>query len=71
MKITAKAVGLAKFAEDHWDVFERIQLIREQPGPDGKKHFYRQDMSKLDIRNKVRGITSNGELDRIFDEHAH
>lgn len=65
-----KAVGLAKFAEKHWDVFGRIQLIRQQRGPDGRNHFYRLDMSKTPIRNKVRGITSNEELDRIFDESA-
>ena len=65
-----KAVGLAKFAEKHWDVFGRIQLIRQQRGPDGRNHFYRLDMSKTLIRNKVRGITSNEELDRIFDENA-
>jgi len=63
-----KAVGLAKFADRHHDAFGRIQLIREKSGPDGKKHFYRLDMSKVSIRNKVRGITSNPELDRIFDE---
>ena len=63
-----KAVGLAKFADKHHDAFGRIQLIREKNGPDGHKHFYRLDMSKVSIRNKVRGITTNPELDRIFDE---
>ncbi|NLJ19451.1 DEAD/DEAH box helicase family protein [Globicatella sulfidifaciens] len=65
-----KAVGLAEFAEEHWDKFGRIQLIRLKKGPDGREHFYRLDMEKINIRNKVRGITSNEELDRIFDEHA-
>lgn len=32
--------------------------------------FYRLDMGKLSVRNKVRGITSNAELDRIFNEDA-
>ena len=58
-----KAVGLAKFAEKHGERFGRIQLIRKR-----HEHFYRLDMGKLSVRNKVRGITSNGELDRIFDE---
>lgn len=65
-----KAVGLAKFAEKHWDTFGRIQLIRQQRGADGNNHFYRLDMSKTSIRNKVRGITSNQELDRIFESDS-
>ena len=65
-----KAVGLAKFAELHWDKFGRIQLIREMKGPDNQMHFYRLDMGKAAIRNRVRGITSNAELDHIFNEAA-
>ena len=65
-----KAIGLAKFAERHWDVYGRIQLIRKQKGIDGINHFYRLDMSKADIRNKVRRIASNIELDHLFEEYA-
>lgn len=65
-----KVVGLAKFAEKHWDIFGSIQLIRLKKGVDGREHFYRLDMGKTTIRNKVRGITSNEELDRIFDTDA-
>jgi type III restriction enzyme len=65
-----KAVGLAKFAEKHGEYFGRIQLIRKSKGADKRDHFYRLDMSKLSIRNRVRGVTSNAELDRIFDEEA-
>ncbi|WP_026673649.1 DEAD/DEAH box helicase [Alkalihalobacterium bogoriense] len=65
-----KAVGLAKFAEKHWDKFGRIQLIRLKKGVDGREHFYRLDMEKTTVMNKVRGITSNEELDRIFDTDA-
>ncbi len=65
-----KAVGLAKFAEKHWDKFGRIQLIRLKKGVDGREHFYRLDMEKTTVRNKVRGIISNEELDRIFDTDA-
>jgi len=64
-----KAVGLAKFAEKHGESFGRIQLIRKIH-KFGQDNFYRLDMGKLNIRNKVRGITSNSELDRIFDEDA-
>lgn len=34
------------------------------------EHFYRLDMEKTTVRNKIRGITSNEELDRIFDTDA-
>jgi len=65
-----KAVGLARFADNHCDMFGRIQLIRRAKGPDKREHFYRLDMGKVNIRNKVRGITSNEMLDRIFEENA-
>ncbi len=65
-----KAVGLAKFADLHWDKYGKIQLIRQQRGADGRDHFFRLDMATLTVRNKVRGITSNEELDRIFDTEA-
>lgn len=65
-----KAVGLAKFAMKHWDKFGRIQLIRKLPGPDRQEHFYRLDMSDSSVRQRVIGVTSNQELDHIFDEDA-
>lgn len=64
-----KAVGLAKFADKHGDRYGRIQLIR-RVRKFGRDIFYRLDMSKSHIRNKVRGVTSDAEIDRIFDEHA-
>lgn len=65
-----KAVGLADFAQKHGEYFGRIQLIRKKRGGDGREHFYRLDMRKLSVIKKVRGITSNDALDRIFDEDA-
>jgi type III restriction enzyme len=65
-----KAVGMAKFAEKHWTAFGRIQLIKKVTGPDGKEHFYRLDMSDHTVRNKVRGITTDTELKRTFDDNA-
>jgi type III restriction enzyme len=65
-----KAVGLAEFAEDHEEHFGRIQLIRKAKGADRRDHFFRLDMGKLSVRNKVRGVTSNEQLDRIFEEDA-
>ena len=66
----SKAVGFAKFADKHGGDFGRIQLIRKAKGPDMREHFYRLDLNRLNIRNKVRGISSNSELDKIFDEHS-
>jgi type III restriction enzyme len=65
-----KTIGLAKFAEKHSDDFGRIQLIRKKKGADNKEHFYRLDMCKLNIRNKVRSVSSDTELDKIFDTDA-
>jgi type III restriction enzyme len=65
-----KAKGLARFAEKHKNVYGRIELIRKQRGKDGKEHSYRLDMGKVKIRNLVRGISSNAELDRIFNAEA-
>jgi type III restriction enzyme len=66
----AKAVGLAEFAEKHWDLFGQIQLIRKQRGPDGVERYYRLDMGDTAVRNKVLPITSNTQLDQVFAEEA-
>jgi type III restriction enzyme len=65
-----KAKGLAKFAESHWALFGRIQLIRKMRGPDGSDHYYRLDMSKASTRNKVRAIADNHALDELFKTEA-
>ena len=65
-----KAVGLADFADKHQFVYNRIQLIRKKMGADHKEHFYRLDMSKVQIRNKVKAITDNAALDALFDTDA-
>jgi len=65
-----KAVGMAKFAEKHSDDFGRIQLIRKKKGADKREHFCRLDMCKLNIRNKVRSVSSDTELDKIFDDNG-
>jgi type III restriction enzyme len=64
-----KAVGLAKFAEKHGEHFGRIQLIR-RVHKYGRDIFFRLDMNRTEVCNKVRGVTSNEELDRIFDNDA-
>jgi type III restriction enzyme len=65
-----KARGLAEFAEKHKSVYSRIELIRKQKGKDGKEHFYRLDMGKLKVRNLVRAISTNAELDKIFNDES-
>ena len=65
-----KAAGLADFADKHQFVYNRIQLIRKKMGADHKEHFYRLDMSKVQIRNKVKAITDNAALDALFDTDA-
>ena len=65
-----KAVGLAEFADQHMDVFGKIQLIRKRKGADGVDHFYRLDMTNNQVRTRVKAIHSNPELDHIFDDLA-
>lgn len=65
-----KAVGLAEFADQHMDVFGKIQLIRKRKGADGLDHFYRLDMTNNQVRVRVKAIHSNPELDHIFDDLA-
>jgi type III restriction enzyme len=66
-----KARGLAEFAGTPvGQKYGRIQLIRKKESPTGKDRFYRLDLKNLAVRTKVRGITSNAELDRIFNDDA-
>jgi type III restriction enzyme len=66
-----KAVGLAEFAEKHWHLFGRIQLIRKEKAPDGKDHYYRLDVGNAAIRKKVRAVSSNHQLDQVFKQEAN
>jgi type III restriction enzyme len=66
----AKAIGLAEFSEKNWHLYSRIQLIRKRKGLEGKEHFYRLDVGNDAVRKKVLAVSSNEELDRIFDENA-
>lgn len=65
-----KAIGLAEFADKHQFTYNRIQLIRKKMGADHKEHFYRLDMAKVQVRNKVKRITDNATLDALFDTDA-
>jgi len=66
----AKVVGLAKFAEQHWALFDRIQLIRKQKGADGVERYFRLDVGNGAVRKKVLAVTTNNQLDQVFDEEA-
>ena len=65
-----KARGLAEFAEKHWDLFNRIQLIRRNRGSDGKERYFRLDVGNEVIRKKVLAVTGNNHLDQIFEQDA-
>lgn len=66
----AKALGLARFAEQHWTLFDRIQLIRKERGPDSKERFLRLDVGNHAVREKVLAVTINSQLDQVFDAKA-
>lgn len=61
-----KAVGFAKFAEQHGALFGRIEMIRAASGPAGKGAFVRLDFNQTAVRKKVLPITSNPQLDALF-----
>lgn len=60
-----KARGLAEFAEKHGDLFDRVQMIRKRGS-----HYVRLDMNRSAIRDRLRTVTLNAQLDALFDEHA-
>jgi type III restriction enzyme len=66
----AKALGLAKFAEKHWNLFGRIQLIRKKKGADGVERYFRLDVGNDAVRKKVLAVTTNNQLDHVFDDEA-
>ncbi|WP_337288529.1 hypothetical protein [Candidatus Methylomirabilis sp.] len=66
----AKAVGLAEFAEKHWALFSRIQMVRKKKAPTGKDSYYRLDIGREPVRKKVLRVASNNELDQVFEQEA-
>ena len=66
----AKAAGLARFAEEHWRLFDRIQLIRKKRGADGTERFFRLDVGSHAVRGKVMAVTTNSQLDQVFNDEA-
>lgn len=67
-----KAIGFAEYADLHWNsALGRMQLIRQDKAVDGKNHFKRLDMGDIGVRNKVLQITTNAELDNLFDQYGY
>lgn len=62
-----KAVGFAKFAEQHGALFGRIEMLRAGTGAAGKGAFVGLDFNQTNVRKKVMLITSNPQLDALFD----
>ncbi|MBE6106667.1 hypothetical protein [Anaerovibrio lipolyticus] len=60
-----KAKGLAKYASKESRI-GRVQLIRKL-SRDGITGFYRLDLAKSRIREKVLEAVNNEELNHIFD----
>lgn len=60
-----KAKGLAQFAEKHGHRFGRIELVRKKGN-----HFYRLDLNKTSNIKEVLLVTSNPQLDKIFEHSA-
>lgn len=57
-----KAVGLAKFAGEHWNSFGRIELIRKSG-----TRLKRLNFNDENVRTRVAGVKSNDHLDTLFD----
>jgi type III restriction enzyme len=62
-----KAVGFAKFAEEHGALFGRIEMLRAAKGPASKGAFVGLDFNQTSVRKKVLLITSNPQLNALFD----
>lgn len=61
-----KAVGMAKYAAAHPGDFGRIMLIR-MVSVAGTKTLRALDMAKLSVRNRILPITTDAQLNALFD----
>ncbi|RST47398.1 DEAD/DEAH box helicase [Variovorax sp. DXTD-1] len=64
-----KAVGLARFAQKHGALFGRIQLIRKHTNAGGE-HFARLEINQAATIKRLLPMTSNPQLDDLFEEMA-
>lgn len=60
-----KAVGFAKFAEQHGALFGRIEMIRAANGAFGRNGFVSLNFNETGVRKKVNLINSNPQLDAL------
>lgn len=65
----SKAQGFAKYAEDNPGI-GRIQLIRTARDVSANIRFKRLDMSRSEIRDKVKLARTNEDLDHLFDDYG-
>lgn len=65
-----KAAGMAKFAVTHGHRFGRIEMVRQKTSPAGGKHFVHLDFNKEANRQALQGVSSNAQLDSLFDTLA-
>ena len=63
-----KAQGLASFAESHGHMFGRIQLIRKVSSAAGGERYLRLEINNTATIKKLLLITTNPQLDNIFEE---
>lgn len=66
----SKALGLARFAEQHGHFFGRSQLIRRQPSPAGGEVYYRLETNQQGVQKKLLEITTGAQLDALFESTA-
>lgn len=57
-----KAQGLAHYADQHGALFGRIELIQVKD-----KHLQRLDLTKLEVREKVKAVNTNDHLRHLYD----
>lgn len=57
-----KARGLAAYADKHGGFFDRIEVIQI-----GKQRIDRLDLTKADVRNKVKSVSTNEHLRQLYD----
>ncbi len=65
-----KARGLAEFAKKHGHQFGRIELIRKLRSAAGTEQYYRLDMNKSEVQAKVLLITTNAQLNQLYEDLA-
>jgi type III restriction enzyme len=60
-----KARGLAEFADRHFNLFGRIELIRQVAGK-----LQRVDLRQKEIRDDMKAVSGKDHLDALFDRWA-